>query len=233
MRPTRLRILAETTELEIHTLAWPSCDPRLVAAHTDTCAALGVPVKYTLEQLPHGQWMDSVLADSRADVVGFLDIDCVPTNDAIVPAAVRYVTQSQSFIGTAGASNHIPPRSHIFAAPAFFFIWRETWNRLNMPTFAETEYGDVAENVCYTAEIAGLRYRTLFPTHYTRPPDEGAWHLHTYGLFGIGTVFEGGVYHLYQGRFTRNVDLFVEVCRAVREGRFTTEGLTPSRPTLG
>lgn len=221
-----------TGRLEIHTLAWPNCDPRLVQAHTETCAAMNVPVRYTFEQLPHGQWMDSVLANSTADVVGFLDIDCVPTNAAIVPSAVRYVSDSRSLIGIAQASNHIPPKSHIFAAPAFFFIWRETWDGLNRPTFSETQYGDVAENVCYAAEVAGLRYRTLFPTHYTRTPDEGAWHLHTYGVFGIGTVFEGGVYHLYQGRFTRNVDLFVEVCRSIIDGRFSTEGLTLCRPTL-
>lgn len=220
-------------DVEIHTLAWPNCDPRLVAAHTDTCSAMSVAVNYTVEQRPHGEWMDSVLANSTADIVGFLDIDCVPTNDAIVPASVRHVNETQSFIGIAQASNHIPPKSHIFAAPAFFFIWRETWESLHRPTFSETQYGDVAENVCYAAEVGGVRYRTLFPTHYTRTPDEGTWHLHTYGVFGIGTVFEGGVYHLYQGRFSRNVDLFVQVCRSIVEGRFSTEGLLPCRPTLG
>jgi hypothetical protein len=176
--------------------------------------------------------MDNVLANSTADVVGFLDIDCVPTNDTIVPYAARYAAESESFIGIAQASNHIPPKSHIFAAPAFFFIWRETWDRLGRPTFSETPHGDVAENVSYAAEMAGLRYRTLFPTHYTRTPAEGIWHLHTYGVYGIGTVFEGGVYHLYQGRYAHNVDLFVDTCREIRGGFFSTEGLKPCRTSL-
>ena len=216
--------------LELHTLAWPNTDPRIVQAHTDTCKALNVDVTYTLDRVPHGQWMDSVMANSTADIVGFLDIDCVPTNDTVVPAAVRYVNETQSFVGIAQASNHIPPKSHIFAAPAFFFMWRETWDRLNRPTFAETPHGDVAENVCYAAEIAGLRYKTLFPTHYTRAPQEGIWHLHTYGVYGIGTVFEEGVYHLYQGRYAQNVDLFENTCKEIRGGYFSTEGLKRCRP---
>lgn len=219
-------------KLEVHTLAWPNSDPGLVQAHSDTCKALGVGPIYTLQQLPHGQWMDSVLANSTAEVVGFLDIDCVPTNDTIVPAAARWALEYQSFVGIAQASNHIPPKSHIFAAPAFFFIYREIWDRLNRPTFAETPHGDVAENVCYAAEIAGLRYKTLYPTHYTRVPAEGIWHLHTYGVYGIGTVFEGGVYHLYQGRYKDNIDLFVNTCREIRGQYFSTEGLKRCRSTL-
>ena len=198
------------TTVEIYTLAWPDTDPRLIQAHTDVCKHLGVEVNYHIQKLPHGAWMNHIMDSSKADIVGFLDIDCIPLNKQVVDDAIEYCVNNKTFVGIAQASNHIPPKSHIFAAPAFFFMWRETCEKLGKPTFSETPNSDVAENVSYSAEMADLRYKTLFPIRYTKDPDEGAWHLHTYGTYGIGTYFEGGVFHLYQGRMNNNVDLFVE-----------------------
>jgi len=219
----------QSVAVEINTLAWPNTDPRLVRAHTHVCKHIGIDVAYTMEQIPHGMWMDNILSSSKADVVGFLDADCVPLNKAVINAAVQYVVQTKSFLGLAQVSNHIPPRSHIFAAPAFFFIWRDTWEKMGRPTFAETPQSDVAENVSYSAEMAGLKYKTLFPIAYTKPAREGVWPLHTYGNYGIGTLFEGGVYHLYQGRFPDNIKLFEQVCQSICNNTFSTQGMTPSR----
>jgi hypothetical protein len=173
--------------------------------------------------------MDNILANSAADVVGFLDIDCVPTNKQVVDDAIQYAADNKSFVGIAQASNHIPPKSHIFAAPAFFFIWRKTWKAMQRPTFSETPNSDVAENVSYAAEMAGIRYKTLYPTHWTAIPEEGVWRLHTYGLYGIGTHFEEGVYHLYQGRFEKNVQMFVNRCDDIIKGTFSTEHMIDCR----
>lgn len=219
----------QTIDVELNTLAWPNADPRLVRAHLHVCKHLGLDVAYTMEEVPHGLWMDKTLASSASDIVGFLDVDCVPLNRQAIDAAVQYVAQTKSFIGLAQVSNHIPPCSHIFAAPAFFFIWRETWEKLGRPTFLETPQADVAENVSYSAEVQGLRYKTLFPVAYTKPAREGIWNLHTYGVYGIGTLFEGGVYHLYQGRFPDNVELFEKVCESICNNTFSTQGMTPCR----
>jgi hypothetical protein len=216
--------------VEIHTLAWPNTDAKLVQAHTDVCKHLGIDVAYTLQRLPHGLWMNEIMAQSKSDVVGFLDIDCIPTNKLIVEQSIDYCAQNKSFVGIAQASNHIKPCSHIFAAPAFFFIWRETWEALQRPTFSEVlDIADVAENVSYAAEMEGVRYKTLYPTHYTKTPDEGPWNLHTYGVYGIGTHFEGGVYHLYQARMNNNVELFVDTAKQIMDGTFTTDNMKACR----
>lgn len=216
--------------VEIHTLAWPNTDAKLVQAHTDACKHLGLDVAYTLQRLPHGMWMNETILQSKADIIGFLDIDCIPTNKLIVEQSIDYCVQNKTFVGIAQASNHILPKSHIFAAPAFFFLWKETWKDLLQPTFSEVpNVADVAENVCYAAEMAGLRYKTLFPTHYTKTPDEGPWHLHTYGVYGIGTHFEGGVYHLYQARMNNNVDLFVDAAKQIMDGTFNTDNMKACR----
>ena len=154
----------------------------------------------------------------------------MPTNRKVVDDAIAYAAENKSFVGIAQVSNHIPPKSHIFASPAFFFIWRKTWKAMQRPTFSETPNSDVAENVSYAAEMSGIRYKTLYPTHWTAEPIEGhAWRLHTYGLYGVGTHFEEGVYHLFQGRIERNVQMFVNRCDDIIKGKFSTEHMMDSR----
>lgn len=216
--------------VEIHTLAWPNTHVDMLKSHSNVCRHLGLEVGYSIQQTPHGQWMDNILANSASDVVGFLDIDCVPTNRKVVDDAIAWAAENKSFVGIAQVSNHIPPRSHIFASPAFFFIWRKTWKAMQRPTFSETPNSDVAENVSYAAEMSGIRYKTLYPTHWTAEPVEGhAWRLHTYGLYGVGTHFEEGVYHLFQGRIERNIQMFVNRCDDIIKGKFSTEHMMDSR----
>jgi hypothetical protein len=60
------------------------------------------------------------------------------------------------------------------------------------------------------------------PTHYEKPSKEGIWNLGPLGQYGIGTVFSDTVYHLYQGRYNDNVELFVKRCNEVIAGTFST-----------
>lgn len=214
---------------EIHCLAWTSVDPKIVKGHTDVCKHLGLTVNYTIQNVRHGLWMDNIMENTDADVVLFLDIDCVPTNKDVVDKAIAWVMQHGTFIGIAQASNHIPPYSHIFAAPAFYAISKACWVKMNKPTFMETEQADVAENVSYAAEMMRINYKTLYPTHYFKAPTEGIWKLHTYGEYGIGTHFEGGIFHLYQGRMPQNAEFFAHTCKSIQEGTFNLERFKPCR----
>jgi len=207
---------------EIYCLAWDNTNPVMLQSHFGVTHHLGLEVVYCMENTPHGHWMNTILQGSTADVVGFLDADCVPTNKDVVKQAIDYAYTNKSFQGIAQASNHLQYKGHIFAAPAFFFIHRETWNELGRPTFSETQQADVAQNVSFCAEGLGKRYSCLYPTHWDREPLEGAWRLGNYGLYGIGTHFRGGVYHLYQGRYQQNVELFAQRCNEIVAGTFST-----------
>jgi len=212
-------------DLELHSLAWPDSNPAMLRAHQRVMGKFGLSVSYWREQVAHGAWMDRVLTGSQAEIVGFLDNDCIPTNAEVVPWAASYVEKHRTLLGTAQVSNHIPPKCHVFAAPAFFFISRQAWLDMGSPTCSETPNSDVAENVSHQAEAQGRPYKVLYPTHWTREPIEGAWRLGNFGLFGVGTHYDGGVFHLYQGRYDQNADLFVQTCQAVIEDRYTTEGM--------
>jgi hypothetical protein len=184
---------------------------------------------HNLNNIRHGHWMDNIMHNCNSEVIGFFDVDCIPTNRDIVEKSISYVVENNSFIGIAQASNHIPPCSHIFAAPAFFFITKDCYmNRLNKPSFLENERSDVAEEVSYVAEEKNVKYRCFYPTHFERPSTEGVWDLSNYGKFAIGTHFNGGIYHLYQGRFANNVALFNERCNQIISGNFSTQNMISS-----
>lgn len=214
---------------EIYSLSWPNSDVRIEEAQDRVFRHFQIPLVRHKIHMRHGLWMNEVLRKSSADVLGFVDNDCIPLNAEIVHYTMNYVGKFKSFYGIAQASNHIGTRSHIFAAPAFYFIYRQSWFDLGCPTFAETERSDVAEEVSYVAEEKGLRYRAYYPTHFEAEPREGVWRLSNFGFFGIGTVFAGSIYHLYQGRFKENVDRFELCADRVVNGTFSTSGMFSSQ----
>jgi hypothetical protein len=213
---------------ELYTLYWDN-GSRLVESQKKVYEHFGVKVNYHhLNGVPHGYWMNEIMNKTECDVVGFIDNDCVITNNQIVNFCVNYALSKESFIGVAQSSNHIKPCSHIFAAPCFLFISRKCYEKLDRPSFSENSRSDVAEEFSYIAEENGVKYKALYPTHFERSPIEGLWALSNYGYYGIGTHFVGGIYHLYQGRYNTNVELFEQRCQDIIKGTFTTDGMINS-----
>jgi hypothetical protein len=214
-------------KLELNTLYWDNVDPRIEESHKKVVEHFDLDVNYHRENKRHGLWMDRVMKESTSDVVGFLDGDCVPlSKQAVIDAAV-YAAANNSFIGIAQVSNHIPPMTHIYAAPAFFFVSRKFWNKLGV-SFSESFRGDVGEEFTYKAEQEQVKYRCIYPTTFEKEPEEGLWPLHNYGYYGIGTTFGNYCYHLYQGRNSTNIELFAKRCQEIIDGTFSTNNMTPS-----
>lgn len=212
-------------QAEIHSLSWPNADPRLAEHQAAVFRHFSLPIQQHCAHHDHGSWMDEILTHSQADVVLFVDNDCVPLSRAAVIEAIQFAIQHQSFLGVAQSSNHLNNGSHIFAAPAFLAIWRRCWDELGRPSCRPTQRSDVAEELSWRAEEQGRAYRAWYPGFYHHPSHEGLWRLGNYGHYGIGTVFAGRVFHLFQGRFAQNVDLFVHICNAILKDAFSTAGM--------
>ena len=211
----------------IHTLVWNnSVDSAVIDAHQKVTKYFNLNINYHYINMSHGMWIDNILKESTDDFIGFLDIDCIPVNKNIIPITQKYVFNNQTFLGIAQASSHLnfEHKYHIFAAPAFFFIYRKKWNDLGCPSFVESDNCDVAQFVTRKAENLGLYYQCLYPTHY----DIQRWKLGNYGFFGIGTHYTGGVYHLYESRCNNNIDLFIKRCSEVVSGTFSTDNMKTS-----
>ncbi|MEK7859328.1 MAG: glycosyltransferase family A protein [Elusimicrobiota bacterium] len=215
-------------KVAFHCLHWDNVDPRMVDAHKKVMKHFDLEVRYHGLNLNHGLWMNSVLRSADGDVIVFIEPDCIPLNKQAAPDAIRFAEKHGTFVGLAQVANHIPPKSHIYAAPGFFVIARSAYERLGRPSFSETARSDTAEELSYLAEEKGLRYRALLPTHFEGQSSEGLWPLGPLGYYGIGTVFQGGVYHLYRSRLAEHVELFLKRCGEVVDGTFSTEGFHPS-----
>jgi len=214
-------------KISVHTLDYQA-DSRIIEAQKKVMAKFEIPVSYTFAQMPHGAWMDAVCTQLDSDVFVFFDSDCVPLDREIVNDSINYAITYDSFIGPAQASNHIAPCSHIFAAPAFFAITKSCYKELGV-SFSENLRSDVGQELSYAAESRGKKYRTLYPTKYDGIPAGGhPWRLSNYGYYGIGTLFANRIYHLYEGRLNRNVELFVKRCDQIVNGKFETENMKDS-----
>lgn len=215
--------------VEFNTLYWDNTPPDQMRAHRAVMAKFDIDVRYFEENTPHGLWLDRTTAASTADVIGFFDSDCVPLSRERVQACIDYVTRHDTFCGIAQVANHILPRTHVYAAPAFFLITRSCWERLGRPSFVHNPRSDVGEEITRAAEMLGQRFRVLYPDSFEREPREGLWPLGHYGYYGIGTVFDQTVYHLYQGRFGSNLQLFIQRCDEIAAGTFSSAGHQSAR----
>jgi len=65
-------------------------------------------------------------------------------------------------------------------------------------------------------------------TRYEKTPAEGCWPLASYGYYGIGTVFEDQIYHLFQSRTAENIELFVKRCNELIQGQLDLSGFKSS-----
>ncbi len=203
------------TSVSISSLYWHNT-AALYPYHKKVMDYLDIPVNYYhLDSMDHGQFITDILATHQHDVIGFLDIDCIPKNRAIVEKAIEWVIKHDSFIGLAQVSNHIKPATHVFAAPSFFFITRSCYEALGKPSCLANGRSDVIEELSHIADEKGISYKCLYPLYYEKNPSEGRWRLSNYGYFGIGCHYAGGIYNLYQSRLELNTALFKTQCDKV------------------
>lgn len=215
--------------VEFHSFHWDNFSKEVLQAHQSVMKHFGIPIQYTQKNIPHGQWLNEVLSQATSDIIVIIEPDLIPLDKKIVIDAIEYARVNDSFIGCAQVSNHLGTASHIFASPAFFVITKSCYKKLGSPSFLENKRSDVAEELSYIAEEKGIRYRTLFPTMYEKAPKEGCWPLASYGFYGIGTIFDHKIYHLFQSRTAENITLFVERCNNVINGNLDTSHFIPSQ----
>jgi len=206
--------------ISIHSLYWNNTTD-IADLHKEVTAHLKIPVNYhNIDGIPHGYFCNEIMKIDTSDIIGFMDIDCVPTNIDIVNACIQYANINDSFVGVAQCSNHILPATHIYVAPSFFFIKKTCYEYLNKPSFIENYRSDVGEELSYIADEKRKTYCALYPICYDKPANEGKWRLNNYGYFGIGTYYSGGIYNLFQSRLKENRELFATRCKQIIDNNF-------------
>jgi hypothetical protein len=196
-------------------LYWDNIDPRVVAAQRDVFAHFG----YAIEQRErtgtnHGDFLDAFMAELGPDDVALLtDIDCFPLNREIVARAFSRAREGAIF-GCAQSTNHIDP-DRIYVAPMFMAISRRTWDFLGRPSFRPNSDNDVAQRLNAVAHAHGVEIERLDPFGAVVPK----WRLGDVGFYGIGTFYRGGVFHLFESRWTPFSFILFDVAQAVLNNR--------------
>jgi hypothetical protein len=199
----------------IVTLYWDNIDRRVV----DAQRAVFAHFQLTIDQRErtgtnHGEFLDAYMAEIGEDDVALLmDVDCFPLNREIVDKAFAAARDGRIF-GCAQATNHIDP-DRLYVAPMFMAISRKTWDRLGRPSFRPDAQNDVAQRLDGVARAAGVEIEMLMPWGAIVPK----WRLGDVGLYGLGTFYRGGVFHLFESRSTPFAFLLFDVAAAVLADR--------------
>jgi hypothetical protein len=199
----------------IVSMYWDNIEPRVVTAQRLVFEHFGLSIEqHEKTGTSHGTFLDEFMAGLGAeDVALLMDIDCFPLNRAIVDEAFAAAREGRIF-GCAQSSNDIDP-NRLYAGPMFMAISRYTWERIGRPSFCRDGQNDVAQRLNDIAIAAGVPVDIIYPCACIVPK----WRLGDIALFGIGTFYRGGVFHLFQSRETPYSFILYEVADAVLNDR--------------
>jgi hypothetical protein len=181
-------------------------DRTIIRTQKEMFARIGIDIRQSLaEGVSHDRWIDAVMTQlDAAETVLFVDIDCFADNRAVVDEAVTFARHGGLF-GCAQAANHLDgPRSD-YAGPMFLCIAKQTWLDIGSPSARADDEFDVCARWSAAATRSGVPVRLLRPTSVAIP----LWSLTGGEPFGIGTWYEGGIFHLFEARTGKHTDIFV------------------------
>jgi len=204
-------------KVSINTLYWDNTDQNVIDYHKKVMKYFDLDVHYTQQNINHGLWIDSILTKGDADVFVFMDSDCIPLKREAIDEAIQYCANGY-MVGNAQVTNCIRAKHDLFCAPSFLVISRPYYERIGKPSAVNNKRSDVAQELTRAAVDAELRLKMNFPTSFQSVPAGGIWRLSGYGYYGIGTIFDDKIYHLFQTRFKQNVELFKDTAGCVLRG---------------
>jgi len=211
-------VLADSKKIimkaQINCLYWDNTNPKIVEYHQKVMNHFGIPVVYTNKNIHHGAWIDQVMSTTNADITVFIDSDCIPLTPDAIMESVKQCADGY-LVGNAQVTNCIKAKHDLFCAPSFLVVSKDYYNQIGAPSAINNKRSDVAQEITRAAVEKEKRIKMYFPTSFQSVPAGGIWRLSGYGSYGIGTIFDEKMYHLFQARFQKNVDLFINTCECV------------------
>lgn len=201
-----MKINESILNIRAYTLYWDNVDPRIVNAHRLVFAHFGILPTYTAQEgLGHGEWMNRVMEAAPVDqIVLFCDVDAIPLRSKTLVEASS-VAEMGGIYGCAQTGNHLADSGFVYAGPMFLALKKRTWVDLGKPSFEDDDQMDVAMRVSAVANVRELHVELLYPNVVCVPK----WQLGQTGVFGVGTFYQGRVFHLFEARKSAAyVDLF-------------------------
>lgn len=184
------------------------------------------PYDYTGSDMLHGDVCNKLIHklfyeyQEGADCILLIDIDCIPLSSEAIEWTFHQAYAGQ-LIGNAQRSNHYENGQHVYVAPSYLCVTRETYENAWSPTMSFSKKYDCGELLTVNCRKNNIPVRLLMPIGYDSLNEEGKlWDLAD-GMpkYGIGTTFSNGTnavsYHLFCSRYNQYNHYFVNRCRNI------------------
>jgi hypothetical protein len=154
----------------------------------------------------HGAAINDYLNNNSWDIVTLFDVDCFPLNKEVITEVLSNIDDFTIY-GNAQVSNAEP-----YAAPSFITFTKNLYESSSHKNFDGAMYSDDGKNY-YEADCAEVfvkenvkRGTKLILKYPIKNEIDMGWGFNGNEKFkkfkyGIGTIFEGNVYHCFQIRF--------------------------------
>jgi hypothetical protein len=153
--------------------------------------------------ISHGKSIDEILSKVEDEN----EIITIPLNSNISPNAINWCENNIGIYAAAQRAVNING-SKKHAAPSFMVFSIKTFNLLGRPSFETTHRSDCGGELTHIANEKKIPIKYLYPSHVERPD----FVLEGNMKFGMGTTYEGGIYHAFESRFTKNDHFFINKC---------------------
>ncbi|CAM8388134.1 hypothetical protein MCEET85_00865 [Candidatus Methylopumilus planktonicus] len=176
---------------------WNNVDLEIVVMQQKVFSFLGLKLQQ-LERTgqKHGEFLNEQLKTARLnDVLIFVDIDCVVMNAEVVYKAANFAKKGGIW-GCSQVANHLEDSFHAYAGPMFHAISKKTWLKMGSPSYSADKYNDIGQNITRQAQLKNINIYLARPLYSLIPK----WPHGKDYLFGIGTFYECGVFHLFESR---------------------------------
>lgn len=195
---------------------WDNIPEELRVNQQKVFQALNIPLEqYERTGQRHGDFLDEQLVmANEEDILVFVDIDCIPLNNEVIEKAIQFAHEGGIW-GCAQVSNHLPDPNHVFAAPMFHAIMKRTWTNIGSPTYLESAENDVAQGVTRAAISHDVPVFLALPEYCLIP----CFRFAKGYPYGIGTFYQGGVFHLFESRKAKYIEFFIRVATTIIEHR--------------
>tara|TARA_R110002051_G_scaffold325745_2_gene430761 strand:- start:1824 stop:2555 length:732 start_codon:yes stop_codon:yes gene_type:complete len=208
-----LNLEGEELKIGIYSPAFEGCNPDYANYQQQVFDKFNVKINQCIHTkrsprsgtVRHGDFLDEISKSEDVDYIVFFDIDAIPLKEDFLKILIKKAHGKQCILGIEQKSNRINfENAERYAGPACFVISKNVYNLLGEPSYNETDRSDCGEELSWIAREKGIEVNYIEFTNCAIP----MWKLKDNVKFGIGSEYEGLIFHNFQARMS-DIDLIV------------------------
>jgi hypothetical protein len=173
---------------------------------------LEIPILQICSDKSHGEWLNELilsLADEKYIII--FDIDCIPLSKMTLIKMLQDIQDGQTLSGAIQTANHKSNGENIYVGPFFMGFSINLLRDIGEFNFNESLLNDVGAEFSQKVISMNKKIKYWFPTKIEIPK----WKLYPDQYFGLGTTYDGLVYHAFEIRIPFNKYRFIKKCQSI------------------